>query len=53
MRVGFRTGLDFRVPLAALGLPDNYSEPLPAIWAFGSITTPLLPVTPIQSSNPP
>jgi hypothetical protein len=35
MRVGFHTDWISGFPFAALGLPDNYSEPLPAIWAFG------------------
>lgn len=35
MRVGYHTDWLSGFPFAALGLPNNYSEPLPAVWAFG------------------
>ncbi|HYA16042.1 MAG TPA: peptidoglycan recognition family protein [Bryobacteraceae bacterium] len=35
MRIGYHTDWLSGFPFAALGLPDNYAEPLPAIWAFG------------------
>jgi hypothetical protein len=35
MRIGYHTDWLSGLPFKALGLPDNYSEPLPAVWAFG------------------
>jgi hypothetical protein len=35
MRVGYHTDWASSFPFTALGLPDNYALPLPALWAFG------------------
>jgi hypothetical protein len=35
MRIGYHIDWAAGFPFAALGLPDNYAVPLPAIWAFG------------------
>jgi hypothetical protein len=35
MRVGYHTDWASSFPFAQLGLPDNYSRPLPALTAFG------------------
>jgi len=35
MRVGYHTDWASSFPFAQLGLPDNYTRPLPAIVAFG------------------
>jgi hypothetical protein len=35
MRIGYHIDWAAGFPFAALGLPDNYGVPLPAIWAFG------------------
>jgi N-acetylmuramoyl-L-alanine amidase len=35
MRVGYHTDWASSFPFAQLGLPDNYSHPLPALTAFG------------------
>jgi hypothetical protein len=35
MRIGYHTDWASGFPFARVGLPDNYSLPLPAIWAFG------------------
>ncbi len=35
MLVGYHTDWAAGFPFEALGLPDNYREPLPALWAFG------------------
>jgi hypothetical protein len=33
--IGYHTDWASNFPFEAMGLPDNYSRPLPAIWAFG------------------
>jgi hypothetical protein len=35
MRIGYHIDWAAGFPYAELGLPDNYSVPLPSIWAFG------------------
>jgi hypothetical protein len=35
MRVGYHTDWASGFPFEQLGLPDNYSQALPALWAFG------------------
>lgn len=35
MQVGYHTDWACGFPFALLGLPDNYAQPLPAIWAYG------------------
>jgi len=35
MLIGYHTDWSAGFPFAALGLPDNYQRPLPALWAFG------------------
>jgi hypothetical protein len=35
MRVGYHTDWASGFPFEQLGLPDNYRQPLPALWAFG------------------
>ena len=35
MQVGYHTDWASGFPFAQLGLPDNYTRPLPALWAFG------------------
>ncbi|HVN07022.1 MAG TPA: peptidoglycan recognition family protein [Bryobacteraceae bacterium] len=35
MLIGYHTDWSAGFPFAALGLPDNYRRPLPALWAFG------------------
>jgi len=35
MRIGYHTDWASSFPFEELGLPDNYSQALPAIWAFG------------------
>jgi hypothetical protein len=35
LRVGYHTDWAAGFPFAELGLPDNYSIPPPAVWAFG------------------
>lgn len=35
MRIGYHTDWAGNFPFAQLGLPDNYQEPLPALWTFG------------------
>jgi hypothetical protein len=35
MRVGYHLDWVSDFPFAAVGLPDNYSEPLAAVWAYG------------------
>src|SRR5579871_694942 len=34
MLVGYHTDWASSFPFAAIGLPDNYARPLPAVWAF-------------------
>jgi hypothetical protein len=35
MRIGTHTDWAAQFPFASLGLPDNYSIPLPSLYAFG------------------
>jgi hypothetical protein len=35
MRIGYHTDWASGFPFEQLGLPDNYRQPLPALWAFG------------------
>lgn len=35
MQVGYHTDWISNFPFEALGLPENYARPLPALWAFG------------------
>jgi hypothetical protein len=35
MLVGYHTDWESGFPFEALGLPDNYRQPLPSLWAFG------------------
>jgi hypothetical protein len=35
MGVAYHTDWAGNFPFAALGLPDNYNEPLPSLWTFG------------------
>ncbi|HEY1339142.1 MAG TPA: peptidoglycan recognition family protein [Bryobacteraceae bacterium] len=35
MRAGYHTDWSSGFPFERLGLPDNYTRPLPALWAFG------------------
>lgn len=35
MQVGYHTDWVSNFPFEQLGLPDNYAQPLPALWAFG------------------
>lgn len=35
MKVGLHTDWAGNFPFVAMGLPDNYKLPLPAVWAFG------------------
>jgi len=35
MRVGYHTDWASSFPFEEVGLPDNYLQPLPAVWAFG------------------
>jgi hypothetical protein len=35
MRIGYHTDWASSFPFEELGLPNNYSKPIPAMWAFG------------------
>ena len=35
MKIGLHTDWAGNFPFVAMGLPDNYSLPLPSVWAFG------------------
>src|SRR6185436_3491292 len=35
MRIGFHTDWASSFPFEELGLPNNYGQPIPAMWAFG------------------
>jgi hypothetical protein len=39
MQVGYHTDWASGFPFEQLGLPDNYAQPLPAIWAFGFLAS--------------
>lgn len=40
MQVGYHTDWASGFPFEQLGLPDNYAQPLPALWAFGFESNP-------------
>jgi hypothetical protein len=40
MEVGYHTDWASGFPFEQVGLPNNYAEPLPAVWAFGFLATP-------------
>jgi hypothetical protein len=35
MQIGFHVDWAAKFPFAAVGLPDNYAQPLASLWAFG------------------
>jgi hypothetical protein len=39
MQVGYHTDWASGFPFEQLGLPDNYAQALPAVWAFGFLAT--------------
>jgi hypothetical protein len=40
MQVGYHTDWASGFPFEQVGLPDNYAQPLPALWAFGFESNP-------------